>query len=41
VLVGSQLGFRFGSRARVKWLKMLMAAVLLAVSTLYFVKALA
>jgi uncharacterized protein len=40
VLVGSQAGFAFGGRARVKWLKMLMALVLAAVSILYFRKAL-
>jgi hypothetical protein len=39
VLAGSQLGFRFGGRARVKWLKLLMAVVLAAVSLLYFKKA--
>src|SRR4030095_10748378 len=32
VLMGSRLGLRFGSRASVKWLKALMAAVLAAVS---------
>jgi len=31
--MGSQLGFHFGSRARVKWLKMLMAAVLIVLTT--------
>jgi uncharacterized membrane protein YfcA len=41
VLIGSRLGLRFGGRARVKWLKVLMAAVLAAVSVLYFMKALA
>ena len=41
VLVGSRLGFRFGGRARVRWLKLLMAYVLAAVSILYFVKAFA
>ena len=38
VLVGSRAGFWFGGRARVKWLKVLMACVLGAVSILYFVK---
>jgi len=41
VLAGSRLGFAFGSRARVKWLKVLMAVVLGAVSLLYFRKAFA
>jgi uncharacterized membrane protein YfcA len=41
VLLGSRAGFHFSSRARVKWLKMLMAAVLAAVSLLYFRKAFA
>lgn len=40
VLLGSRAGFAFGGRARVKWLKMLMALVLAAVSILYFKKAL-
>ncbi len=40
VLAGSRGGFWFGGRARVKWLKLLMACVLGAVSFLYFVKAL-
>jgi uncharacterized membrane protein YfcA len=39
VLVGSRAGFAFGGRARVKWLKALMALVLAGVSLLYFVKA--
>jgi uncharacterized membrane protein YfcA len=39
VLAGSRGGFWFGGRARVKWLKLLMACVLGAVSTIYFVKA--
>src|SRR3954463_4440394 len=39
VLIGSRAGFRFGGRARVKWLKMLMAFVLAAVSVLYFRRA--
>jgi uncharacterized membrane protein YfcA len=41
VLAGSRLGFRFGGRAPVKWLKLLMAGVLAAVSILYFGKAFA
>jgi uncharacterized protein len=41
VLMGSQLGLRFGSRAPVKWLKLLMAAVLAGVSVLYFIRAFA
>ena len=40
VLIGSRLGFRFGDRARAKWLKLLMAVVLLSVSMTYVVKAL-
>ena len=36
VLLGSQMGFWVGSRSRVKWLKLLMAAVLAAVSIWYF-----
>ena len=40
VLVGSRGGFWFGGRARVKWLKLLMACVLFAVSSLYFIRAL-
>jgi len=39
VLGGSRLGFWFGGRARAKWLKLLMAVVLAAVSLLYFRKA--
>jgi hypothetical protein len=39
VLAGSRGGFWFGGRARVKWLKLLMACVLGAVSLVYFVKA--
>lgn len=38
VLAGSRAGFWFGGRTRVKWLKMLMAAVLWSVSLLYFFK---
>ena len=41
VLLGSRAGFHVSSRARVKWLKMLMAFVLAAVSILYFRKAFA
>jgi len=41
VLAGSRAGFWFGGRARAKWLKLLMAAVLAAVSLLYFSKAFA
>ena len=40
VLVGSRFGFWFGDRARAKWLKVLMAAVLAAVSATYVVKSL-
>ena len=40
VLGGSRIGFWFGGRARAKWLKVLMAVVLAAVSLLYFKKAL-
>jgi uncharacterized membrane protein YfcA len=39
VLAGSRLGFWFSGRARAKWLKLLMAVVLAAVSVLYFKKA--
>ncbi|HEY2432670.1 MAG TPA: sulfite exporter TauE/SafE family protein [Vicinamibacterales bacterium] len=39
VLIGSRAGLHAGSRARVRWLKMLMAIVLAAVSVLYFRKA--
>ena len=38
VLAGSRAGFWVGGRARVKWLKLLMAAVLIAVSLMYFRK---
>ena len=41
VLAGSRVGFTFASRARVKWLKVLMTVVLAAVSLLYFRKAFA
>jgi hypothetical protein len=40
VLVGSRMGVRLGARARAKWLKLLMAAVLAFVSLTYVVKAL-
>jgi uncharacterized protein len=40
VLLGSRFGFWFGDRARAKWLKVLMAFVLLAVSATYVLKAL-
>ena len=40
VLAGSRGGFWFGGKARVKWLKLLLAVVLTAVSCLYFFKAL-
>jgi uncharacterized protein len=39
-LVGSRIGLHFGARTRAKWLKLLMAAVLAAVSVLYLTKAL-
>jgi hypothetical protein len=38
VLIGSKAGFAFAGRARAKWLKLLMAAVLAFVSTVYFLK---
>ncbi|HET7617181.1 MAG TPA: sulfite exporter TauE/SafE family protein [Vicinamibacterales bacterium] len=40
VLAGSRAGFWFGGRARAKWLKMVMAAVLISVSVLYLLRAL-
>jgi uncharacterized protein len=40
VLVGSRAGFWFGGRARAKWLKLLMAVVLAAVSMTYLLKVL-
>ena len=40
-LLGSRAGFMLGGRARVKWLKVLMAAVLAAVALVYFRKAFA
>jgi uncharacterized membrane protein YfcA len=39
VLVGSRAGFWIGDRSRARWLKLLMAAVLAAVSTVYWFKA--
>jgi uncharacterized membrane protein YfcA len=36
VLAGSRAGFWFGGRARAKWLKLLMAIILAAVSVFYF-----
>ena len=36
VLVGSQMGFWISAHARVRWLKLLMAAVLAVVSIIYF-----
>ncbi len=38
VLLGSHAGMRFSGRAKSRWLKMMMAAVLAFVSALYFVK---
>jgi uncharacterized membrane protein YfcA len=38
VLGGSRAGFRFGGRARAKWLKLLMAIILAAVSVFYFTR---
>jgi uncharacterized protein len=38
VLVGSRAGFWFGMRARARWLKLLMAFVLAAVSVTYLLK---
>jgi uncharacterized membrane protein YfcA len=40
VLLGSRFGFWFGDRARARWLKLLLATVLAAVSITYFTKAL-
>jgi uncharacterized membrane protein YfcA len=39
VLLGSRAGFWFGGRAKAKWLKLLMSAVLAFVSVTYLVKA--
>jgi uncharacterized membrane protein YfcA len=39
VLAGSRAGFAIASRARAKWLKLLLAAVLIAVAVLMFVRA--
>ena len=38
--IGSRAGLSFGARARVKWLKVLMAAILLWVSGMYLFKTL-
>lgn len=38
VLLGSRAGFLFGARAKVKWLKVLMAGLLAFVSFVYFMK---
>jgi uncharacterized membrane protein YfcA len=38
VLGGSRAGFWFGGRARAKWLKLLMAIILAAVSVFYFTR---
>ena len=40
VLMGSRFGFWFGERARARWLKLLMAGVLILVSMTYVVKSL-
>jgi uncharacterized membrane protein YfcA len=40
VLAGSRVGFWFSERARAKWLKLLMACILAAVSIVYLVKSL-
>ncbi len=40
VLMGSRFGFWFGERARARWLKLLMAGVLILVSLTYVVKSL-
>jgi len=40
VLIGSRFGFWFGDRTRAKWMKLLLAAVLAAVSLTYVVKSL-
>jgi hypothetical protein len=39
VQVGSWSGLRIGARTQVKWLKLLMAVVLVIVSALMFVRA--
>ena len=39
VLIGSRAGFWCGDRVRARWLKLLMAGVLMTVSTIYFVRA--
>jgi uncharacterized membrane protein YfcA len=38
VLAGSQAGFWFGERTSARWLKLLMAVVLLAVAAIYLVR---
>jgi uncharacterized protein len=38
--LGSRIGLWFGARCRVKWLKLLMSAILLSVSVIYLAKAL-
>ena len=38
VLAGSRAGLWFGGRAKARWLKLLMAAVLALVSIVYFMK---
>jgi len=40
VLIGSRAGLWFGGRARSKWLKLLMALILMLVSAYYFKKSL-
>jgi hypothetical protein len=40
VQLGSSAGMHFGARASAKWLKMMMAGVLIVVSVLMFVRAL-
>ncbi|OFW11706.1 MAG: hypothetical protein A3H96_03275 [Acidobacteria bacterium RIFCSPLOWO2_02_FULL_67_36] len=40
VLAGSRAGLHFAGRSRARWLKLLMASVLLAVSAIYFFRAL-
>jgi uncharacterized membrane protein YfcA len=38
VLAGSRAGFALGERARAKWLKLLLAAILIGVGTLMLVR---
>jgi len=38
VLLGSRAGFTFGGRAKVRWIKLMMAGVLAFVSCVYFMK---